>query len=92
MTRGGPIVKKLTITFALSAIVALGATSSVHAGPTCENMLGSTWKNHGAHVLTYVNGDGAGGGAPAHLSDRPNGPAPGASFCLPSNSPGLHFG
>jgi hypothetical protein len=82
-------MKKLTITLALSAIVALGAASNAHAAPTCENMFDSGWKNHGAHVLTYVNGDGADGGAPAH---RTSDPAPGASFCLPqSNSPGVHF-
>ncbi len=85
--------EKITTTLAVSALVALGATSSAQAGPTCEDMFGTGWKNHGEHVLTYVNGDGgAAGGAPAHLSARPDGPAPGASFCLDqANSPGLHF-
>ena len=45
----------------------------------------------GDHVRGYVNDSGAGGGKPAHLHDRPDGPAPGASFCLDqANSPGLH--
>ena len=31
-------------------------------------------------------------GGPAHLAARPDGPAPGASFCLQqAQSPGLHF-
>jgi hypothetical protein len=82
-------MNKLNITLAVSAIIAFGTSSGAHAGPTCEGM---GWKNHGEHVLTYVNGGGAGGGAPAHLSARPGGPAPGASFCLTqSNSPGVHF-
>ncbi len=75
------------------ALLASAPTAGAH-GPTCEDMFGSGWKNHGAHVLTYVNGEGgAAGGAPAHRDGRPDGPAPGASFCLgQSNSPGVHFG
>lgn len=87
-------MRKIITTTAIAAVMALGAASGAHAGgPTCEDMFGSGWKNHGEHVLTYVNGDGgAAGGAPAHLSARPDGPAPGASFCLDqANSPGVHF-
>lgn len=84
-------MKKITTILAVSALAAFGAAPNAHAGPTCENMFGSGWKNHGTHVLTYVNGDGAAGGAPAHLSARPTGFAPGASFCLSqANSPGEH--
>lgn len=70
----------------------IGSATTAEAGPACENMFGSGWKNHGEHVLGYVAGDGgAAGGAPAHLSSRPGGPAPGASFCLDqAQSPGLH--
>lgn len=81
-------MKKITITLAVAALAALGSATTAQAGPTCSDL---GWKNHGEHVLTYVRGDGAAGGAPAHLSDRPDGPAPGASFCLDVRSPGLHF-
>lgn len=85
-------MNEITTVLVVSALVTLGPASSAHAGPTCEDMFGTGWKNHGEHVLTYVNGDGAAGGAPAHLSTRPDGPAPGASFCLvQAGSPGVHF-
>ncbi len=85
--------KIITTTAIAAAVVVLGTVTGAHAGsPTCENMFGLGWTNHGEHVLNYVNGEGgAAGGKPAHLSARPNGPAPGASFCLDqANSPGLH--
>ena len=85
--------KKSGATLVLPVIAIFGMASGAQAGePTCSDMFGSGWANHGEHVLTYVNGEGgAAGGAPAHLSSRPDGPAPGASFCLDqSNSPGLH--
>lgn len=88
-------MRKIITTAAIAAaVVVLGTATGAQAGsPTCEDQFGSGW-NHGDHVLTYVNGKGgAAGGAPAHLSARPDGPAPGASFCLgQANSPGLHFG
>lgn len=76
------------------ALLLAGASSASAAGsPTCQDMFGSGWKNHGEHVLTYVNSEGgAAGGAPAHLDARPDGPAPGATFCLTQAAdPGLHF-
>lgn len=87
--------KIMTTAGIAAAVVVLGTATGAQAGsPTCEDMFGWGWKNHGEHVLTYVNGEGgAAGGKPAHPSARPDGPAPGASFCLDqSNSPGLHFG
>jgi hypothetical protein len=79
-------MKKITIALALSAIAGLGAASSAHAGPTCSEF---GWENHGDHVVNdYVRNGGADGGGPAH---RTSAPAPGASFCLPSQSPGLHL-
>lgn len=87
-------MRRMIIVLALAAVMLLATASVAFAGgPTCENQFDLGWKNHGEHVLTYVNGPGgAAGGAPAHLSARPSGPAPGASFCLPqANSPGLHF-
>lgn len=87
-------MKKLLATLTTAAVVAIGSGSVASAGdPTCADMFGTGWKNHGEHVLTYVNGGGAGGGKPAHLSDdRSTAPAPGASFCLQqAKNPGLHF-
>ena len=86
-------IRRLGASMILAGLVALGTAPVASAsGPTCEDMFGLGWKNHGEHVLTYVNGEGgAAGGAPAHLSARPTGPAPGASFCLDqSRSPGAH--
>lgn len=86
-------MKKTFIAMAVTAAAGLGSGAAAHAGgPTCEDMFDLGWKNHGEHVLNYVNGEGgAAGGAPAHLTARPDGPAPGASFCLDqANSPGLH--
>jgi hypothetical protein len=87
-------MNKLIATMATTGVVLVMSASGASAGgPTCEDMFGTGWKNHGEHVLTYVNDGGAGGGQPAHLSDdRSTAPAPGASFCLdqPQN-PGLHF-
>lgn len=86
-------MKRLMSAVTLSgALLLLAPSAAIAGGPTCEDQFGSGWKNHGEHVLTYVQGDGAGGGAPAHLDARPSGPAPGASFCLPqAKSPGVHF-
>ena len=88
-------MRNIITTAAIAAAVVLLATApGAQAGsPTCKDMFGSGWANHGEHILTYVNGEGgAAGGKPAHLSARPDGPAPGASFCLDqANSPGLHF-
>lgn len=79
----------ITLASVLGATTLAGPVAA--GGPTCEDMFDSGWKNHGEHVLGYVNGDGAAGGAPAHLAARPDGPAPGASFCLDqANSPGKH--
>ena len=85
-------MKKTITTVAMAATMLLSSASAAQAGsPTCENMFDLGWANHGEHVLGYVNDGGAGGGRPAHLSARPDGPAPGASFCLDqANSPGLH--
>ncbi len=75
------------------AVLAHGSASGASAtGPTCADTL--PVKNHGEHVLEYVNSPGgAAGGKPAHHSDdRPTAPAPGASFCLDqAQNPGLHF-
>ena len=87
-------MKRLIITMALAATMLLASAATAFSGePTCADQFGSGWKNHGEHVLNYVNGEGgAAGGAPAHLGARPDGPAPGASFCLDqAESPGLHF-
>ena len=87
-------MKRMITILALAAAMLLAAAPAAFAGePTCADFGGLGWANHGEHVLNYVNGDGgAAGGAPAHLSARPDGPAPGASFCLDqSESPGLHF-
>ena len=87
-------MRKMITVLALAAVMLLATASiAIAGGPTCEDQFDLGWKNHGEHVLTYVNGSGgAAGGAPAHLSARPDGPAPGASFCLDqANSPGGHF-
>ena len=84
-------MKRLITTLALAAAMLLATAPTAFAGdPTCAEFGG--WANHGEHVLNYVHAEGgAAGGAPAHLSDRPDGPAPGASFCLDqAESPGLH--
>ena len=87
-------MKKLIAALTTTGFVILSAASGAAAGtPTCADMFGSGWQNHGEHVLTYVNGEGgAAGGKPAHLSaDRSSAPAPGASFCLDeAQNPGLH--
>lgn len=83
-------MKKLITTIAMGAAVLVASAAGASAeGPTCQ---GGTWDNHGEHITEdYVNGDGAGGGAPAHFG---SGHQPGASFCLdqaqskPVNSPG----
>ena len=90
-------MKKTAITLAIATLAALATASNASAGsPTCADFNGTGWKNHGAHVLTYVDTYGsAAGGRPAHLNfDDPDGPppvgsmaAPGASFCLDANSP-----
>ncbi len=88
-------MKKLIATVATAGVVLVASASGASAtGPTCADMFGTGWKNHGEHVLNdYVNDGGAAGGKPAHLSDdRSTAPAPGASFCLQhAQNPGLHF-
>lgn len=87
-------MKKLIATVTTAGVVLVMSASGASAsGPTCEDMFGTGWKNHGEHVLNYVDDGGAGGGQPAHLSDdRSTAPAPGASFCLDqAQNPGLHF-
>lgn len=87
-------MKKLIATLTTAGAVLIGTASVASAGdPTCADMFGTGWKNHGEHVLTYVEDGGAGGGKPAHLSDdRSTAPAPGATFCLDqAHNPGLHF-
>lgn len=87
-------MKKLIATAITAGVVLVTSASGASAGgPTCEDTFGAGWKNHGEHVLTYVDDGGAGGGKPAHLSDdRSTAPAPGASFCLGhAKNPGLHF-
>lgn len=87
-------MKKLIAALATTGAVVLAAATGASAGsPTCADMFGSGWQNHGEHVLTYVDSEGgAAGGKPAHLSDdRSTAPAPGASFCLDeAKNPGLH--
>ncbi len=87
-------MKKLIASMATAGVVLVASASGAAAGdPTCEDMFGTGWKNHGEHVVGYVNDGGAAGGQPAHLSDdRRTAPAPGASFCLDqARNPGLHF-
>ena len=87
-------MKKLIATVTTAGVVlVVSASGASAASPTCEDMFDSGWKNHGEHVLTYVNDGGAAGGKPAHLSaERTTAPAPGASFCLDNaQNPGLHF-
>lgn len=81
-------MKKTLATMTIAGAALIASAAGVSAGsPTCADTFG--WKNHGEHVLDYVNGDGAGGGAPAHHGADP---APGASFCLTqAKSPGQHF-
>ena len=83
-------MKKIITTTALAAAMLLSSASAAQAGgPTCSDF---GWANHGQHVHEYVDGDGARGGQPAHRGARPDGPAPGASFCLDqANSPGFHL-
>lgn len=86
-------MKKFIATVTTAGVVLVVSASGASAGsPTCENMFGTGWKNHGEHVLTYVAAGGAGGGKPAHLSDdRDTAFAPGASFCLShAQNPGIH--
>ncbi len=86
-------MKTFIATMATAGVVlVVSASGASAAGPTCADTFGAGWKNHGEHVLTYVNGGGAGGGIPAHLSnDRDTAFAPGASFCLPhAQNPGIH--
>lgn len=94
-------MKKTIATLAICGLAAVGASTTAHAGPTCSDI--GPWANHGGHVTgDYVDPPGPDGikpaapagdpgvrGAPAH----PELPfAPGASFCLDSNSPGVHLG
>lgn len=76
-------MRKMIRTTAIAAVVLLATAAGAQAGsPTCADFANTGWENHGAHVLTYVHGEGgAAGGAPAH---HPIGhaAAPGASFCL----------
>jgi hypothetical protein len=71
-------MKKFTVTMATAALLLVASASPAAAqGPTCQN---ENWDNHGEHITEdYVNGAGAGGGAPAHFG---SGHQPGASFCL----------
>jgi len=88
-------MKKIIATTIVAGVALLAPATSAAAGdPTCADMFGSGWKNHGEHVLGYVEGEGAAGGAPAHRGhERSTSPAPGASFCLPqAKNPGVHFG
>jgi len=75
------------------ALLMAAAPAALAGSPTCSDLQFLGAANHGEHVLDYVNGPGgAAGGKPAHLDDRPGGPASGASFCLDqAQSPGLHF-
>jgi hypothetical protein len=71
-------MKTLITTVATAAfLLVASATGASAGGPTCQN---ESLDNHGEHITEdYVNGDGAGGGAPAHFG---SGHQPGASFCL----------
>lgn len=73
-------MRKIITTAAIAAaVVVLGTATGTQAGsPTCEG-LGDGWKNHGEHVLNYVEDGEIAGGAPAH---RDGHAPPGASFCL----------
>lgn len=86
-------MKKLIAALITAAAVVASASTASAGSPTCQDMFGTGWKNHGEHVRNYVNDGGAGGGKPAHHSeDRSTAPAPGASFCLDqAQNPGLHF-
>lgn len=87
-------MKKLTATVITAGVVLVTSTSGASAGgPTCADAFDLGWKNHGEHVLGYVNDGGAGGGKPAHHSpDRSTAFAPGASFCLEqAANPGVHI-
>ena len=71
-------MKKTIATMATAAALLVAGAPSASAGsPTCQSV---SWDNHGEHITEdYVNGAGAGGGAPAHFgSEHP----PGASFCV----------
>lgn len=85
--------KLMATVMTAGAVLVASASVASAGGPTCEDMFGLGWKNHGEHVWHYVNDGGAGGGKPAHRSDdRSSAPAPGASFCLDqAQNPGLHF-
>lgn len=88
---------KTITTLTICGLTALGAATTAHAGsPTCADF-NPDWDNHGTHVredYVFNTEDGSAGGArggPAHLQARPDGPAPGASFCLDqAQSPGKH--
>ncbi|HEX9683439.1 MAG TPA: hypothetical protein VGA13_10175 [Acidimicrobiales bacterium] len=70
-------MKKFIATMATAGVLLVVTASGASAAPTCQN---ESWDNHGEHITEdYVNGDGAGGGAPAHFG---SGHQPGASFCL----------
>lgn len=70
-------MKKFIATMATAGVLLVVTASSASAAPTCQN---ESWDNHGEHITEdYVNGDGAGGGAPAHFGSEHQ---PGASFCL----------
>lgn len=71
-------IKRFLATSITAAVVFVVAASGASAGgPTCQN---ENWDNHGEHITEdYVEGDGAGGGAPAHFGSPHQ---PGASFCL----------
>ncbi len=75
-------MKRFIATLSIAGVVLVASASGASAGsPTCGDTLGL--KNHGTHVLTYVNavdGSGAAGGKPAHHGAAVG---PGASFCLP---------
>ena len=79
-------MKKTVITLTVAALAAVATGTGASAGngtPTCSDidvLLDKEWKNHGTHVRDQS------------LSAPPEGPAPGASFCLiQAQSEGLHL-
>ncbi len=98
-------MRKVITALALGAMMVVGTASLAMAGeppanagtPTCANLGGGAWGNHGDHIKDdYVNPGTPGGaeGGPAHF-DHLSEVGPGASFCLeqakaqsPSTPPG----
>ena len=83
-------MRKVSIIVAIvMALTVMTASVALAGGPTCEDALGSGWKNHGEHVTSDYATPGVPGGAnggPAHFGEHPVGASPGATFCGPGNN------